>query len=373
MSKRDYYEVLGVEKGAPADEIKKAFRRKAGEFHPDRHPGLDEAGRKAMEEKFKEVGEAYAVLSDDEKRARYDRFGHQAGGGGASGPGGFGGGVDFGDVFGDLFEGFFGGAGGGRRRGGADLRTELVLEFAEAIFGKDTVIDVPAQRRCHECKGSGARAGARPQTCRQCGGQGRVRVNQGFFSVAAVCPSCQGRGQVVGDPCPACRGQGRIRQARSVKVSVPAGVEDGMQVRLRGEGEGGRADEPDGDLYVVLRVKPHPVFERDGDDLACELPVSFATAALGAEVDVALLEGGKASIKVPAGTQPGKVLRVRGKGVPVLNGEGRGDLLLHVAVEVPVKLSARQRELLEAFAKEGGEAPRSRKKSIVDKAKDFFE
>lgn len=372
MSKRDYYEVLGVAKDAGADDIKKAFRKKAGEFHPDRHPGLDEAGRKGMEEKFKEVGEAYAVLSDGEKRQRYDRFGHQAAGGGGGGDP-FGGGVDFGDVFGDLFEGFFGGGGGRQRRGGSDLRTELVLEFHEAVFGRESVIEVPALRRCGDCHGSGAKSGSRPVTCRQCGGQGRVRVNQGFFSVAAVCPSCQGRGQVVSDPCPSCRGQGRTRQSRSVKVSVPAGVEDGMQVRLRGEGEGGRADEADGDLYVVLRVKPHAVFERDGETLACELPISFATAALGGEASVGLLEGGEASVKIPAGTQPGKVIRVKGKGVPVLNGEGRGDLLLHVAVEVPSKLNAKQKELLEAFAKEGGEAPRARKKGFVDKAKRFFE
>jgi molecular chaperone DnaJ len=373
MSKRDYYEVLGVDKGASAEEIKKAFRKKAGEFHPDRHPGLDEAGRKAMEEKFKEVGEAYAVLSDAEKRQRYDRFGHQAQGGGFD-P--FAGGVDFGDVFGDsgfgdLFSSFFGG--GQRRRGGSDLRAEMVLDFKEAVFGKDSVLDVPALRRCQTCHGSGAKAGSKPVTCRQCGGQGRVRVNQGFFSVAAVCPSCQGRGQVVSDPCGSCHGQGRTKQTRQVKVSVPAGVDDGMQVRLRGEGEGGREGEPDGDLYVVLRVKPHELFERDGETLSCELPVSFATAALGGEASVSLLEGGEASVKIAAGTQPGKVLRVRGKGVPVLNGEGRGDLLLHVTVEVPSKLTVKQRELLEAFAAEGGEAPKARKKGFVDKARRFFE
>lgn len=372
MSKRDYYEALGVEKGASAEDIKKAFRKKAGEFHPDRHPGLDEAGRKQMEEKFKEVGEAYSVLSDSEKRQRYDRFGHQAGGGQGGGDP-FGGGVDFGDVFGDLFEGFFGGGGGRQRRGGSDLRTELALEFKEAVFGKEAELDIPALRKCPDCHGSGGKAGSRPVTCRQCAGQGRVRVNQGFFSVAAVCPSCQGRGQVVSDPCSSCRGQGRTRQSRRVKVSVPAGVEDGMQVRLRGEGEGGQADEPDGDLYVVLRVKPHPVFERDGETLACELPISFATAALGGEASVTLLEGGESAVKIPAGTQPGKILRVKGKGVPVLNGEGRGDLLLHVAIEVPTKLSAKQKELLEAFAQDGGAPAKARKKGFVDKAKGFFE
>jgi molecular chaperone DnaJ len=373
MSKRDYYEVLGVGKDASAEDIKKAFRKKAGAVHPDRHPGLDESARKAMEERFKEAGEAYAVLSDADKRARYDRFGHQAGGGGGGGgfdPSAFG--ADFGDLFGDLFEGFFGG-GGGRRRGGSDLRAEAVLEFHEAVFGKELQLDVPTLRRCGDCAGSGAKPGTRPVTCRQCGGQGRVRVNQGFFSVAAVCPGCQGRGQVPAEPCGSCRGQGRTRQSRNVKVSVPAGVEDGMQVRLRGEGEGGRADEPDGDLYVVLRVKAHPVFEREGDTLACELPISFVTASLGGVVHVPLLEGGEAELKIAAGTQTGKVLKLRGKGVPVLNGEGRGDLQVHVHVEVPTKLSARQRELLELFAKEGGETVKARKKGFVDKARRFFD
>jgi molecular chaperone DnaJ len=375
MSKRDYYEVLGVGKDASADEIKKAFRKKAGEFHPDRHPGLDEAGRKAMEEKFKEVGEAYAVLSDAEKRQRYDRFGHQAPGGGGGGFDPFAGGVDFNDVFGeglgDLFGSFFGG--GQRRRGGADLRAQLVLDFKDAVFGKDSVLEVPAQRRCQTCHGSGAKPGSKPVSCRQCNGQGRVRVNQGFMNMVMACPSCQGRGTVISDPCGTCRGQGTTRQTRSVKVSVPAGVEDGMQVRLRGEGEGGREGEPDGDLYVVLRVKEHPIFERDGETLSCELPISFATAALGGEAAVELLEGGEAVVKVPAGTQPGKVLRVRGKGVPVLNGEGRGDLELHVTVAVPSKLTAKQRELLEAYAKESGEAPGARKKGFAEKARRFFE
>ena len=370
MSKRDYYEVLGVERGVGAEDLKKAFRRKAGEFHPDRHPHLDEAERKAMEERFKEVGEAYAVLADPQKRERYDRFGHQAGAGGGFDPNAFGS-MDLEGVFGDLFEGFFGG--GGRRQGGSDLRAEAGLAFAEAVFGKELSLEVPALRRCATCHGSGAKAGSRSVTCRQCGGQGRVRVNQGFFSVAAVCPSCHGRGQTVAEPCPACRGQGRTRQTRSVKVSVPPGVEDGMQVRLRGEGEGGGAGEADGDLYVVLRVRPHDIYEREGEDLALELPISFAQAALGAEVEVPLLEGGSSRLKVPAGSAPGKVLRLKGKGVPSLHGEGRGDLLVHLTVEVPSRLNARQRELLELFAAEGGEAVKARKKGFVEKAKKFFD
>jgi molecular chaperone DnaJ len=369
MNKRDYYEVLGVSKDASAEELKKAFRRKAAEVHPDRHQHLDEAGRKAMEERFKELGEAYSVLSDPEKRARYDRYGHQAPGGGFEfDPNAFGG-MDLGDMFGDLFESFFG---GGRRRGGADLRAEVVLEFREAVFGKELEINVPALRACPDCRGSGAKAGSRPHACRVCGGQGRVRVNQGFFSVATLCPSCRGRGQVISEPCGTCRGEGRTRQTRKVKVNVPPGVEDGMQVRLRGEGEGGREGEPAGDLYVSLRVKPHELFERDGENLHIELPISFVTAALGGEAEVPLLEGGSASLKIPAGSQPGRVLKLRGKGVPVLNGEGRGDLLVHLTVEVPSKLSPRQKELLQAYAAESGEKPTARKKSMVDKARDFF-
>ncbi len=369
MSKRDYYEVLGVPRGATAEEIKRAFRAKASEFHPDRHPHLDDADRKAMEERFKEVGEAYSVLSDPGKRERYDRFGHQATAGGGFDPGAFQG--DLGDVFGDLFEGFFGG--GGRRRGGADLRAEWVLEFSEAVFGKELTLDVPALRRCAGCGGSGARDGAQPTTCRRCGGAGRVRVNQGFFSVAAVCPGCQGSGRVVDRPCPSCHGEGRTRQTRKVKVAVPPGVEDGMQVRLRGEGEGGRLGEPDGDLFVQLKVKPHEFFERDGDDLVCELPLNFTQAALGAEVDAPLLEGGTARVKVPAGSQPGRVLKVRGKGVPNVESGERGDLRLYVSVEVPERLSPRQRELLEEFARESGQTVRTRRRGFVEKAKGFFE
>lgn len=367
MSKRDYYEVLGVERGASAEEIKKAFRKRASEFHPDRHPHLEEAGRKEMEERFKEVGEAYAVLSDPAGRERYDRFGHAASASGGFDPGAFQG--DLGEVFGDLFEGFF----GGRRRGGADLKVEVALEFTDAVFGKDITLDINALRRCPTCDGSGAREGSRPVQCKRCGGAGRVRVNQGFFSVAAVCTACQGRGRTIEHPCHSCRGEGRTRQSRSVKVSVPPGVEDSMQMRVRGEGESGGPSEPDGDLYVILRVRQHETFERDGDELVCELPVTFAQAALGAEVEVPLLEGGEIKLKVPAGSQPGRVLRVRGKGVPSLRGGERGDLRVHLSVEVPSKLSPKQRELLEAFAKEGGEAPRARKKGFVEKARQFFD
>ena len=369
MSKRDYYEVLGVERNSDAETIKKAFRKKAREFHPDRHPGLEGAEHKAMEDRFKEVGEAYAVLSDAEKRARYDRFGHQEGGN----P--FGGGNPFEGAgfegFGDLFESFFGG-GGGRQRRGQDLKAELALTFEEAVFGKEAEMAIPSLRPCGTCDGSGARAGSKPVTCRSCGGRGQVRVNQGFFQMAAPCPDCRGRGVQIKDPCPDCRGEGRVRVRRTVKVSVPAGVEEGMQVRLRGEGEAGPQGLPAGYLYVVLRIQPHARFEREGDDLHLELAVSFTQAALGAELEVPLLDKDEtADLKVPAGTQPGKVLRVRGKGVPKLQREGRGDLLVHVTVEVPHKLSARQKELLEAYALESGES-RAGKKGVLDKAKKLF-
>ena len=369
MSKRDYYAVLGVEKGASGDEIKKAFRGKASEFHPDRHPHLGETARKEMEERFKEVGEAYAVLSDASKRERYDRFGHAA----AGGPGGFDPGAfqgDLGEVFGDLFEGFFG---GGRRRSGSDLKAEVALDFADAVFGKEVSLDVPALRQCVTCHGSGAKDGSKPVPCRRCGGAGRISVNQGFFTVAATCPACQGRGRTTDHPCPTCRGEGRTRQTRRVKVTVPAGVEDSMQMRLRGEGEAGHPGEEDGDLILLLRVRPHDFFERDGDELVCELPVTFSQAALGAEVEVPLLEGGTAKVKVPAGSQPGRVLKVKGKGVPSMRNGERGDLRTHLSVEVPEKLNARQKELLEEFAKESGSARPQRKKGFVEKARRFFE
>jgi molecular chaperone DnaJ len=370
MTKRDYYEVLEVTAQADADTIKKAFRKKAGELHPDRHHQLPEAERKAMEERFKELGEAYGVLSDAQKRAAYDRYGHQENAGGGGNP--FGGADGFGDVFGDLFEGFFGG-GGGRQRRGQDLKAELLLKFEEAVFGKESELQIPSLRGCETCAGSGAKAGSKAVTCRTCGGRGQVRVSQGFFQMAAPCPDCRGRGSIIKDPCPDCRGEGRVRVRRAVKVSVPAGVDDGMQVRLRGEGEGGPQGAPPGDLYVVLRVKPHELFQREGDDLGLELPVSFAQAALGADLEVPLLEGGMAALKIPPGTQPGKVLRVRGKGVPKLEREGRGDLLVQVSVEVPTKLTPKQRELLESFAKEGGETHKPRKKGFMEKAKNFFD
>lgn len=372
MSKRDYYEALGVSRDVDEAALKSAFRKRAGEFHPDRHPGLPEAERKQMEERFKEVAEAYQVLSDPQKRARYDRFGHAGSQGGGGGPQGFEGFGGLEDVFGDLFEGFFGGGGGGPR-GGSDLRLDVTLDLEEALQGKSITVDVPSLRGCKTCAGSGAKAGSKAESCKQCGGRGRVRVNQGFFSVAAACPACRGAGQIIKDPCSDCRGEGRTRQTRKVKVDLPAGIEDQMQVRLRGEGESGPRGAGDGDLYVVVRVKPHSVFEREGADLRCELPISFPQAALGVELELETILDGLQVIKVPAGTQYGKVIVLKGKGAPHLQGRGRGDLLVSVLIETPDKLSAEQKKLLEDFAALSGEKGKPRKKGFAERAKRIFE
>ncbi len=369
MSKRDYYEVLGVANDADEATLKSAFRKRAGEFHPDRHPDLEEGPRKQMEEKFKEVAEAYQVLSDGEKRARYDRFGHAGtqGGGAPQGGQGFGG---LEDVFGDLFEGFFG---GNESRGGSDLRLDVQLDLEEALRGKSITVDVPALRTCVTCVGSGAKQGTRAESCKQCGGRGRVRVNQGFFSVATACPVCRGAGQIIKDPCQTCRGEGRTRQSRKVKVDLPAGIEDQMQVRLRGEGESGPRGAGDGDLYVMVRVRSHALFSREGADLVCELPVSFPQAALGVDVELETILDGPQTIKVPAGTQYGRVISLKGKGAPRLQGRGRGDLLVSVVVETPSKLSDDQKRLLEEFSALSGEKVKARKRSMVDRAKRIFE
>lgn len=378
MSKRDYYEVLGVEKGADESAIRSAFRKKAGDFHPDRHPNASADEKKKMEEKFKELGEAYDVLSNKDKRASYDRFGHAAGGNGGGRPGqnpfeGFGGFGDFGDAFGDMMEGMFGQSGGrgGRARAGSDLRAEVELTFEEAAFGKEIEIPVQALGECPTCHGSGAKKGSQPVTCTRCGGQGRVRVSQGFFNVVTSCPDCQGSGQIIKDACPDCRGQGRLRTRRNVKVAIPAGVDTGIQIRKRGEGEAGPQGGPAGDLYVAVSVKNHPIFSRDGEDVLCELPLQFTQAALGCEAEVPTLEG-KARVKIPAGTQSGKQFRLKHKGVASLNGRGRGDQIITVFVETPSHLNAKQKELLEEFAKLSGEDSTPRRKSFLDHAKEFF-
>lgn len=374
MTKRDYYEVLDVARDAQPDEIKSAFRKKAVLFHPDRHPHATEAERKHNEEQFKECAEAYEVLSDAQKRAAYDRYGHagvEAGGGGRGPQMDY---ADLSSLFGDLFEGFFGmdtGGRGGARRG-QDLRYDLQLTFEEAARGKDVSLEVPALRVCAACGGSGAKAGTRPVVCRQCGGSGQVRYQRGFFTMTSACDRCRGTGHVVEHPCPECRGEGRTRQKRTVKVSVPGGVADGNQLRVRGEGESGLLGGPAGDLYVAIRVAEHAIFSREGDDVLCEMPLTFGQAALGAEIEVPTLEG-KVRLKIPAGTQTGKVFRLKGKGVPSLAHRGHGDQLVTVVVETPVKLSARQRELLEEFEKLAGAEANPHNRSFFDQVKQLFD
>ena len=370
MAKRDFYEVLGVERSASEAELKKAYRRLAMKFHPDRNPDDKDA-----EEKFKEANEAYEVLSDPDKRAAYDRHGH-AGVDPQMGGGGFGGG-NFSDVFGDVFSDFFGGGGGGRGRGGpqrgSDLRYNMELDLEEAVRGTTVSIRVPTLADCKTCKGSGAKKGTSPVTCTTCNGMGQVRMQQGFFAVQQTCPRCHGSGKMVTDPCGDCHGQGRVEEEKTLSVKVPAGVDTGDRIRLSGEGEAGALGGPSGDLYVVVNVRPHPIFQRDGRDLYCEVPISFADAALGGELEVPTLNG-RVKLKIPEGTQTNKLFRLRGKGVTPVRGGGVGDLLCRVAVETPVKLNKRQRELLEEFrASLQGDASHSpRESSWFEGVKRFF-
>jgi len=372
MAKRDYYEVLGVSRTASADEIKKAYRRLAMKHHPDRNKDDTEA-----EGKFKEAKEAYEVLSDTETRATYDRFGHDGlsstRGGGAGGYGAEGFGDIFGDVFGDIF-------GGGRQRGsqvfrGADLGYELRLDLENAVSGDSVTIDVPTQVSCETCDGSGAKKGTEPIKCSTCGGVGQVRMQQGFFSIQQTCPACKGAGTTVGDPCSDCHGRGRVRKTKTLSVKVPAGVDDGDRIRLSGEGEAGRNGGPPGDLYVEIRVNPHKLFTRDAADLACEVPISIATATLGGEVELPTLDGNVA-LKVPAGTQSGKVFRLRGKGVSTVRDARQGDLFAKVAVETPINLSSEQKDLLQQFEQSiqaGGEKHSPRAGGWLDTVKRFFD
>ena len=374
MAKRDYYEVLGVSKSASADEIKKAYRRLAMKFHPDRNR---EDGA-ASETKFKEAKEAYEVLKNTEKKATYDQFGHDGLRAGPGAHGGFGGAEGFGDIFGDVFGDIFG---AGRRGGGsqvfrgADLGYELKLDLESAVAGDTVEIDVPTQIGCETCKGSGAKKGTSPEKCSTCGGAGQVRMQQGFFSVQQACPACKGVGTIIHDPCTDCHGRGRVRKTRTLSVKVPAGVDDGDRIRLSGEGEAGRNGGPAGDLYVDLRVRKHKIFERDGANLACEVPISFATATLGGSVELPTLDG-NVSLKVPAGTQSGKVFRLRGKGVTTVRDPRQGDLFAQVAVETPVNLTAEQQELLENFdesVKMGGDTHSPRADGWLDTVKRFFD
>lgn len=371
MAKRDYYEILGVEKGVDAAELKKAYRRVAMKFHPDRNPDDPSA-----EEKFKEANEAYEVLSDENKRAAYDRFGH-AGVDGQSGMGGGGGGFGggsfsdiFGDVFGDIFGGGRGGRGGPAR--GSDLRYNLELNLEDAVKGTSVQIKVPTLVSCKTCDGSGAKAGSKPVTCTTCGGHGQVRMQQGFFSVQQTCPSCRGRGSIIADPCRSCNGQGRVEETKTLQVKVPAGVDTGDRIRLSGEGEAGDAGGPAGDLYVQVHVREHAIFKRDGADLYCEVPIDFVDAALGGELEVPTLDG-RVKLKVPAETQTGKLFKLRGKGVTPVRGGGVGDLLCRVVVETPVNLTGKQKELLREFQntmKGGKYSPKQ--SSWFDGVKKFF-
>ena len=370
--KRDYYEVLGIQRGASDQEIKSAYRKLALQYHPDRNPNNPDA-----EEKFKECSEAYGVLADAEKRSVYDRFGH-AGVGGMGGAGGFDPTVfqDFSDIFGEFF-GFgdlFGQGRGGRRtraQRGADLREDITLEFEEAVFGTEKKITYRRHDTCETCGGSGSAQGKAPAVCRACGGRGQVRYQQGFFSIARTCPTCQGAGSVISDPCAKCKGEGHVIAQKTVDAKIPAGVENETRIRFSGLGEAGVHGGPHGDLYVVLRVKEHPVFDRQGNDLHCVVPVSFTQAALGAEIQVPTLEG-EHTLKIPEGTQSGTRLKIRGKGVPVLNGHGKGDLLVDVRVQTPTKLTKRQKELLQELHGTTPVENRPERRSLLGKVKEMF-
>lgn len=372
MSKRDYYEVLGVSRSVSEAELKTAYRRLAMKYHPDRN-----AGDPGAEEKFKEVSEAYEVLCDPQKRAAYDQFGHAGVGAadGGFGRGGFGAGFGgLGDIFNDIFGEAFGRGFGQQSYRGADLRYNLELTLEEAALGTEVKIRLPSSERCSVCAGTGAKPGTQPETCMTCGGAGQVRASQGFFSVTRTCPSCGGAGSVIRSPCTACRGNGRVSVEKTLSVKVPAGVDTGDRIRLAGEGEPGERGTEAGDLYVHIHIKPHPIFQRDGSNLACEVPISFTRAALGGELEVPTLQG-RAKLKIGNGTQSGQVFRLRGKGIAGLRSSLPGDLLCRVKVEVPVNLTARQRELLEAFEKEieGADSQHPEGKSWGDKVKDFME
>jgi len=370
MAKRDYYEILGIERGVDAKEVKKAYRRLAMKFHPDRNPGDATA-----EEKFKEATEAYDILSDDQKRAAYDQYGH-AGVNHNAGGAGFGGG-SFSDIFGDVFGDIFGGAGGGgrtRANRGADLRYTLELDLEEAVRGSTVKIRIPSQVECKTCSGSGAEKGSEPEVCGTCHGQGQVRMQQGFFSIQQTCPRCRGAGKIIRNPCKSCHGSGMTEEQKTLSVKVPAGVDTGDRIRLSGEGEMGGHGGSAGDLYVQVAVREHKIFTRDGSNLYCEVPISFVDAALGGELEVPTLDG-RVKLKIPEETQTGRLFRLRGKGVMPVRGGAAGDLLCRVAVETPVNLTKKQKDLLREFYStmepSGGQAPR--KESWFEGVKSFFD
>ena len=377
MAKRDYYEILGLNRDASDDDIKKAYRKLAMKFHPDRNPDNPKA-----EEHFKEGKEAYEILSDAKKRAAYDQYGHagvdpQAGMGQGFGGAGAGGFADaFSDIFGDIFGGGRGGGGGGRSGvyRGADLRYNLEISLEDAARGTETRIRIPTMAECAPCNGSGARKGSEPKTCPTCGGHGQVRMQQGFFSIQQTCPKCHGTGRYIPDPCPSCHGVGRVKEHKTLSVKIPAGIDEGDRIRLSGEGEHGVGGGPSGDLYVQVHLKPHAVFQRNHDDLHCEMPVSFSTAALGGELEIPTLDG-VARLKVPAETQSGKVFRLRGKGIKGVRSASHGDLMCHVVVETPVNLTERQRELLREFdqiSSANAQRHNPKAQSWMDKVRDFF-
>ena len=356
MSKRDYYEVLGAERGASADELKKAYRKLAMQYHPDRNPDNPDAA-----DKFKELNEAYDVLKDEQKRAAYDRFGHAAfenGMGGGRGPGGgfsdFGGGGGFSDLFEEMFGDFMGGGRRGQATGrGSDLRFNMDISLEDAFAGKSTTITVPSSAPCEPCKGTGAKDGAQPTTCGTCHGHGKVRAQQGFFTIERTCPTCQGMGKVIKDPCRVCGGQGKVRKDKTLQVTIPAGVEEGTRIRLAGEGEAGTRGAPAGDLYIFLSIKPHRLFQRDGANIYCRVPIPMTTAALGGAIDVPTIEGAMTKVTIPPGTQSGNQFRLKSKGMSVLRSPARGDMFIQAMVETPVNLTPRQQELLKEFETAG--------------------
>jgi molecular chaperone DnaJ len=376
VSKRDYYEVLGVSRSASADELKKAYRKLAMQYHPDRNPGDQKA-----EHAFREINEAYEILKDEQKRAAYDRYGHRAFEQGGMGGGGMGGGgfdFEFASGFSDIFEEMFGAFAGGRGAGqgtlrGADLRYNMSISLEEAFAGLKTAIEVPSSVPCEACKGTGGRNGAEPVTCSTCRGAGKIRMQQGFFTVERTCPVCHGQGRVIKDPCPTCKGTGRVQKAKTLQVAIPAGVEEDTRIRLSGEGEAGLRGAPPGDLYIFLSIKPHRIFQREGADIHCTVPIPMTTAALGGSVEVPSIDGGRIAIDIPRGTQTGAQFRQKGKGMSVLRSPARGDMFVRVAVETPVKLSKRQEELLREFAAEAGEEHSPESSGFFRKVKEFWD
>ena len=384
-TKRDYYEVLGVSRGAPPEDVKKAYRKLALQHHPDRNPG-----DKKAEESFKELSEAYEVLSDPKKKQMYDQFGHAANAGGAGGgnpfggAGGFGGfeGASVNDIFGDIFGDLFGSASGQRARGGggarrrsgrsgADLKTSVDITFEEAAFGAEKVITIPRSVACETCEGSGAKPGTKPENCGQCGGAGEISFQQGFFAITRPCPRCNGAGQTIPNPCENCRGSGQIKKRSQISLKIPAGVDTGQRLKLTGEGEAGERGGYPGDLYVLINILPHDFFTREEFDVICEVPITFAQAALGSELEVPTLEG-KVKLKIPSGTQSHKILRLKNKGLAKLGAYGRGDQLVRVIVEIPSKLSNEQKDLLKKFGEIGQDSSHPMHHSFFEKVKNFF-